>query len=794
MITNLYNVSKLFTLNLKNYITLYKKKLKADKQTTAYFALKKNVSSVLQFLAQDENTITKLFSYVYVASFFHVNKLHLRLLQTIAKADNVEFFFTKPDTSFIQQPTKPLSAKLSAKITTLSATCSTNTEIIALPSSSAEVLYAFKKTQELLNNKRCQPAEIAIAVSSNKHYLPYLLSYADNFSFSKKISLPIPLRMTSIGIFLHALSNYQLQEYQVHAVLDILANHNCEKFIPKAFEKFSAEELSLEISEMHVSGKNSLLSYANKTNKKSKEFFLLLDRQLQKYKAISCKEQLVLIEELLTRLEFLSTETYEDYSISRLLQFSKNIRDSHLGKEKIAVSVFWNFIANKFLQLPLNQTSKQAAEKQSVQIVSLAEMRAVSFKYVLVLGCVEGKFPKSLPNDIVLANSLKKCINLTSYQDLEARENEMFASLCHEATNLLMCYSEEEMCSHFVESMLRAGATLTKYNIADTLKMFHTPSFIHHQQQKKTFSDSTNWLKYNERLSASNLENFVRCPLRYLLQKLKIKPLQISSQGSAIEEGNKLHDIISKTINTSLCKNKSNTKASEISKRLSSLSDVSFCNEQEIAINQKMYAWHRLSEFLTADFFATNAKHSTEHTIALQTNDDFMQNTTCLLGRVDHLIQSGNYFWIIDYKRKSIPDKKEIKMQVALQLTFYAYLLDKYQRETTHTPTLARTIVSYFSILEGKLHVVAVGKSVSDTYIKQITKTPRAKPLLLEELLYKMSSLAEFRSKSVQEHGIYADASSCGKCQYDGICRKNDYYKQHRVNKFLSEYFEQNSE
>ena len=66
---------------------------------------------------------------------------------------------------------------------------------------------------------------------------------------------------------------------------------------------------------------------------------------------------------------------------------------------------------------------------KGIQVISLPEARYVPFQAIVILGCVEGVFPKSLPQDVLVDDWIKRKLGLRGWSYIESLEDTTFQLL-----------------------------------------------------------------------------------------------------------------------------------------------------------------------------------------------------------------------------------------------------------------------------------------------------------------------------------------------------------------------------
>lgn len=731
------------------------------------------------------NTLhTHDFAHIYIAAFTSVSKTAQTFLQKLAALPNTTFYF---NTTTIDNQTNPVTELITALTSTAPKPChvtrkqaNDSVNILNFASPQIEITHALHQAKQLLETKKVRPAEIAIVLSRDAFYLPHLLAAVDFFSFSKNIAVPIPLRMTSVGTFLQALSNYAREEFQVPAALTLVTH-----------PLFTADDLPRDnivntLSAVHRNGKLHLLL---PPDTHAAEAIARIDALVQRFRSAPLRLQLLQLQELLHELRFFqlaAQANYELQSVENVFTFLQSLVASSLSSIKFTAQEFWQFVAEKFLTLPLRKVGEPLA---GVQILSLPEVRAMTFQHVTVIGCNEGFFPKSLPRDVIVSDKLKTAIGLNGWQHLEAMEDITFNALFHRQAQLTLSYcSNTAERSRFIEKILRTHTIneqdCTGLALQDLLPVVSTPQAP--PETKPAFAPQHFFAK----VSASSAENFIRCPLRHTLHKLDIANTvcEVRDKNSPLEEGNQLHKIIEAFSNSPtyqhICREVKDNE-DRITQLTALLNDItatqasSLLNDSSLATHLRFFAWPRLAEFVSHKNSTDNYRELNEHELSLHEELRWFSGKHCELHcKIDHIHADPKHLLLLDYKRKNLPDNKELNEAIAMQLAFYAYALDRAQDGLDSS--LATMVTGYYSILDGEFTLVAHGTDIPLEFLQEHYNFNKRKTRSLEDLVEKMHNLLTFRSNQPDVYNI-ADPSFCGGCQFDNLCRKNDPALQEQI-------------
>ena len=790
---------------LQQLFTALQAQLQEDGYTTRGFARTTELHTAAVALA------ATAFAHIYVAAFTSVSKTASIFLQKLAAYPSTTFYF---NTTASDNRSNPVT-ELIAALTPISAVqkpspaqvqdtgrAGDTVSILNFASPQVEITHALQRAEQLLQAGDVRPAEIAIVLSRDNFYLPHLLAVVEFFAFDKNIAVPIPLRMTSIGGFLQALSSYACDEFQVPAAIDIVAHPLF------AATDSPRDNIISALSAVHRRGPGKLRRLLP-AGTPAAAAIERIDAIVRRFRCASLQLQLLELQEFLRELHFFqlaAQENFELQSVENTFTFLQNLAVSSLSAVKFTSQEFWQFVAEKFLNLPLRKVGEPLA---GVQILSLPEVRAMPFQHVLVVGCNEGFFPKALPSDVIISDKLKTAIGLSSWQHLEAMEDVTFNALFNRRAQLTLSYcSSTAERSRFIEKIVRTHALVeqdcTGLALPDLLPATF-PSSLPLSRSTPAAAPGVIPVfapqSFFAKVSASSAESFIRCPLRHALHKLDIANTvcEVRDKNSPLEEGNQLHRVIEAFSNSpvyqQICREvrEPEGRVAQLTELLNSTTATqasSLLNDSALATHLRFFAWPRLAKFVSHKNMAADYRELNEYELSLHNELRWFGGRQVELHcKVDHIHENHEHVLLLDYKRKGLPEDKELNASIAMQLAFYAYALDCERRTAGTSSCLATMVTGYYSILDGEFTLVARGADISADFLRQRFNFSKRKTRSLEALVEKMHDLLNFRSGHPDVYST-ADPSFCGGCQFDNLCRKNDPALQEQIaaQNYLQEY------
>lgn len=679
------------------------------------------------------------------------------------------------------------------------------------PSPAHEVIQALSLARHLIRSG-VSPSHIGILVTNEGDYAPLLRTYGPLFQVPMNLAITFPLFHTEAGAWLKALTTYLRQPKSIH-LLPFLIH-------PLTFQLVRGE------SDVSSAQWASAFTHAFQRQPHRPDFL-----QLQEHLPPALRPLAATLEGLLTRVAIQGTspqplaawlapwqtmvdhlklfavdgehsdiaqaseEVWRQFE-SLLTQWSPHLSNAVSGGEFLAL------LERHVLAADLRTVGEPLA---GVQVLSLAESRMMPFAYVMILGCNEGIFPKSLPQDELLDDFLKRQIGLPGWGMLEAMEDLTFHFLQWRIPHLILHYSREDLNglrvkSRFVENVLAQGA-------------IPWPAF---QFDPEVFSRSYTRLKFPPGprrrpegmigtpqklrrlpMSASSLGDLLKCPYRYLLHSLQVREMTLPSiKPDLRQEGDWLHDVLEAFFtghvggHRILPHDPGASTTMEFSdyalQRLMTLTRLlaPAGSEQTVLFHQlQHYSWPRFATHLAAlydrDVWCAFERGHREFRLASHQQKGHPAQITVngvtrpVRGSIDSIDPGAFGPVITDYKRKNVPNTASVNRGDSPQLIFYSLALAGLEKSPLD---LSQLIVGYWSILDAQWTPIATGSHAPTTLPHALGGNRKVS---LEEFAAKLHHLWEWRETHVDATGrFYADPSNAGKvcdtCAYQRLCHKDD--------------------
>lgn len=690
----------------------------------------------------------------------------------------------------------------------------TQVSVVPAPSPAAEVIQCLEMVQLLLK-KGVTPASIGILVTHEGDYGPMLRNQITLTQIPANVALPFPLAQTFPGAWIKALITLLRTPHTIHllqwlqhpitfAWLNSLASTpmsetSWQHQLVKAFQfQGQTPDIPGLIARLpehfgplltHVQSVLNDLECTQNTEKNLAAWIAPWEQLFQQTKVFS---------EGLTALDI--TKSCQD----AWQQFLNTV--DHWGQHlflPVPGTTFINWLEHHLLGAEIRTVGEPLA---GVQVLSLAESRLMPFRHVFILGCNEGVFPKALPKDELLDDFLKRRIGLPGWSVLEAMEDLTFHLLQWRTPSIYLHYAREDLQgirvkSRFVESALAQGArNLPEYALDPEIssRNLRTTRFsVPPSRSREGQGIKPQWLRKLP-VSASTLTDLIHCPYRYLLHQMQVRELTVPSLIPDVrQEGDWLHDVLEAFFTSHVNGQKvaepwpqppyfesfndfARTRLEKLTAKLAPLDAKNGLLVQHL----KIFAWPRFIQHLetiygNAVWSACTSGHR-EFRLGAETNGGCQPSVMVggqkrsSKGAVDSIDKTPFATILTDYKRKNFPSPSAVERGESPQLVFYSLALSQYIDPSF---SMSRTIIGYWSILEGEWKTVGIGSEVNTNQLPPILKGGRTKSL--ESLSQNLVQLWTWRENDIQQEGrFYADPSNSGNtcmhCSYQRLCQKDD--------------------
>lgn len=710
-------------------------------------------------------------------------------------------------------------------------------KVLEMPSVLAEVAYALHLAQYAVEREGLPPSRVGILVSDDDTYGPPLRAFVPRLGLETNMAISTPLMGTPLGTWIASLLELLRGEQKVSHLLAYLAH-------PYTLGSSSLSRATLyqDVAETGVATGLGPLLASKVLTKATKDYILESLRPFEAFLLKSKTERQPFaawmdlfapaLEWALARAivaeekDQIATEGREDkqnveirpaLSAAVLRSARKALGDVQDSLHAIGPFMAGKFSKNDFLTLIsqrfLTPDCRDVGEPlRGIQILSIEEARYIPFEKLIILGAAEGQFPRALPKDHLLDNYFKTRIGLPGWQFLEAIEDTTYHLLKARVNGLTLLYPEKQgtapvVRSRFIESALVLGeAEFARESGEDQLHgllrpINAAPGWEREQETSPGADVQGIYAGDRESLlltaSASGLTSLIRCPYRFLLEKLGVRGLVLKEEDDPQQEGDWLHQVLeafftgqvdSQTVAEPL-KIRGfpggfedfRTYALERLNTLTSQLAPENLGDAPVKLHLKVFGWPAFVEHVIKVYGLTQqekeqpaADRGMREMSIGRTRPVTLRvgsHTVRLRGSIDAVDHVGPMHLITDYKRRGTPSRGEALSGLSPQLTFYALA---YAQEFEDRP-IAQGVIGYWSILNGQWTSITSGTGVQD-FARDLGLISSRDKSSLEEAVTQLLGLWQWRLDTLlSPAGLFRpDPSECGHCAYSGVCRRDD--------------------
>jgi hypothetical protein len=499
---------------------------------------------------------------------------------------------------------------------------------------------------------------------------------------------------------------------------------------------------------------------------------------------------------------------------------------------RLALAEVVALIKDKMLAQEIRDVGDQLC---GVQVLSVEEARYVPFRFVVILGATEGRFPQALPKDRLLDNSLKSRLGLPGWQVREAIEDTTFHLLLRRVPALEIFYPHkaggqggaESVRSRFIERLTLTGSVELVSHEADEatlgfLRVGPTPTDGLDMTARGApggVIPAALRAELAAPLSASALAKLLICPYRFLLDRLGAAPTRLPEADDARSEGDWLHEILEAFFSGAVASGggRRRTVAPPLARelrwdegedqgaaassaalppftayvveRLTALTETlapAHVKDSPVYLQLRHKAWPAFAAHLRRLYSPREWPGAVdglrEHSLAdgrgaLTIELPGMSAPLRIRGFVDAVDRTDSCIVVSDYKRKGVPPAAVARRGLEPQLWLYAYALTAQQQEgagPSWSFSLKNAVLGYWSILNGRWEGLGAGAgALAAARAKGLVKE-RAKPLEAGEAAVQALWNWRLAALAHPDKALEPDPSQCGYCDFAGVCRRDD--------------------
>ncbi len=430
-----------------------------------------------------------------------------------------------------------------------------------------------------------------------------------------------------------------------------------------------------------------------------------------------------------------------------------------------------------------------------VQVLSLDEARYVPFACTFVLGAQDGSLPRALPKDELIDDYSKRLLGLPGWAALEALEEQNFWLLLQRSPQTVFTHSRQILgsdkgCSHLLQQALDLGRVVVRYEPTD-----HSWLPIHSVQEPLEpppppgMHLSLRPDAWMNGMSATSLERFLHCPLRFALERNRWNPLDLpTGELRPAQEGQWLHRILEEFFTADDADLEPENpdwpfekKAEERLRKLTQRSAPPGALQSPFYLHLYYFAWPHLTRHLErvfrGDWLRLRRQRWKEVQLTRPEEEGFPATShESRRGSIDSIDDLGSILLLTDYKRGgTAASSTDVRRGVMPQLAFYAQAIAD---GWTAVPTARSTdlVAGYWSAATGTWLARMVDENVRSDAIQLGLATPHTPTV--QTATEAMRELLTWRLQTTQNpdgsRSFPADPSRCSHCPHDGVCRRDD--------------------
>lgn len=667
-------------------------------------------------------------------------------------------------------------------------------------------------------------SQIAILLPNETSYGKVIRSIAQTQQLETNLAISTPLSQTSIGVWIKHLLDYlqhgrhsgHFLNFMTHPITCSWLKHHTSSQEAMASNQDIASYLNIQLSKPFGSNKSSskheaLESLIEAVSLAAKPLRDTCQSSASSY-AMSQLSQT--FEQTLANFGLWSINNHKDHGLSQssltaLEELLAALHDaSGVYRSLLPSSDFFQIIKDKMSQL---ESRSIGYPLQGVQVLNLIESRYVPFQLVIILGCIEGSFPKALPTDYLIDDWLKEQIGLPGWQYVESLEDTTFQLLRARVPTLCLSYPSNfqgapTVRSRFIEKLVNEKSAQVKGSNQSAQELFSSKEGLEESWSRSSvigrYESQPN--TFLNQVSATSLEQLIHCPYKYLMSRLKVKAILPIDKNDTREEGSWLHSLLEafftgiyqgrKLLEPFPTKITVDSWTSTLLDRLNFLTDHQASQSIIPALTKshlKLFSWPRFVEHLKVHFdlgadqtyYEQRFKRYHEWTLGLKSGSsaakislsvDGQQHSIFVEGVLDLVNFYANHYTLIDYKRKSVPSQQDVTKGLSGQLPLYALAIHNLE-EQSDRHHLSEALLGYWSILGGFWEGRACGEQAKEWALSRnlIKKSCPSIDDVVDQLQTIWSQ--RYKEKALSKEDFFPEpGNACTFCDFEGICRKSD--------------------
>ena len=685
-----------------------------------------------------------------------------------------------------------------------------------------EVKAAAAWVRQLIQQEGMAPEEIVVAVPDEGAYGRLIWSVFEQAGVPLNFALGMPFYQTGIGHWLRLFFEIARNDWRLTDILSVFNHPSAGAWLQFHGIETPPRELQSELKRLAQKndvpqGRADFLESSFLFPKSAAgQFLALLDRILVDWQPGAKKsvphwaDALWQLSEDLGLSTLFATLQHNPFNIeararSAWFEHMHNLtRSASYLDAKISLGELFSLLMQNIFSSLVYPAGEPFI---GVQVLGLRETVGLPARALLILGCVEGGFPKIDAKEIFISDPLRARIGLATRSKLERLQDQHFARLAAGIPQVHLFYHENAAETRTVKSryiqrleLLQArglpafvahrdpgrvlkGDFLADAELARALPIL-APELAALQARAAARCDARghfpgDLLALLSSISATSLDSLLWCPYRFLLHRLRIGEEELPEEESNPRQvGGWAHNICHRFF-TGLNPEKEETADFELydpwttpiteangAAALARLAGLSRFYQKRLrrrldALYHMLYrGWPKFVEREIARpvwqfgsrFFEIKLTESPAEV------EDSLGFPVTVKGRLDRIIVSGDSVRILDYKLRSKgATKTEIREGKAAQLPLYFALL----KEQDEFANNAQWAGEYYSLWNGD------GNELADE---------PGQPELAEAWMRLLERWQDVVRHVLEQHVLepLQDEKACRLCSFANICRLNE--------------------
>lgn len=405
---------------------------------------------------------------------------------------------------------------------------------------------------EFINTNKYVPENTAVILPEEKMLLPVLYSVPESVE-SLNVTMGYPFSDTPLFSFIKI-----IKELQQNIKYDKGLNFHykdIEKLLMHPYVKF--QDTSFVYNALNDIKKNNLIYISNNYILNNSGCPAILKAILKSVKDVKEVYEYLsgIVDIIIEKIDSDESReaSYKNFQLEYLYNFYTNINllKDILDKYQVRIEIgtYWKILLEILGTISIPFTGEPL---KGLQVMGLLESRTIDFENVFILSMNEGIIPKGNTHNSFIPYSLRKAFGMPTFEDNDALTAYYFYRVLQKAKNIYLFYDTEvgintKEKSRFIlqiENELIRKNTNIKYEHKILVPPVKTNKVNPISVEKN--SELLGRINNIKHLSASDLINYINCPLKFYLKKIERLDEQeeVEETFSAATIGSILHFIM----------------------------------------------------------------------------------------------------------------------------------------------------------------------------------------------------------------------------------------------------------